>query len=465
MAQLLRISIVLFALLTVTVLLGGVAIDSTAGAIERTSAEGHPDPNAVSAQAADSAGTDSRNFATRKRLIIAKGVVACKPYSFLTETGNITGFSNQLFQAAAVAAGLNAHIGLGNSREIRQELISGKIDVMIGACKTPEWAEVLDFSIPYVTDQHSIFVREDSRIKSIADLSGMQVIVARGAVSGDSLVQEADVAEIVTANDTPTALRLLASGEHDCALLRRLEALHYLKQIEAHNIKSVGEPFSPTKFRFAVKKDNLFLLFKLNEGLSTIRDTGEYDQLYNRWFGSLEKGGLSFGQALRYGIIALLILMGVPLGIRLWSWWSLKRYATIEYVELSTQPEEYEEYEEYEEHEEHEEYTDTQENDKVELKEREREEWLKGVYDKSTPDASVTSGQLYATLAYLDAAQLLEGHSSPNAANKIAKELDKCETEFAKAEKELANGHPDRSIDHFKSAWEHAQNALDCAEK
>ena len=125
-------------------------------------------------------------------------------------------------------------------------------------------------------------------------------------------------------------------------------------------------------------------------------------------------------------------------------------------MELSTQPEEYEEYEEY---------TDTQENDKVELKEREREEWLKGVYDKSTPDASVTSGQLYATLAYLDAAQLLEGHSSPNAANKIAKELDKCETEFAKAEKELANGHPDRSIDHFKSAWEHAQNALDCAEK
>jgi hypothetical protein len=282
----------------------------------------------------------------------------------------------------------------------------------------------------------------------------MQVIVARGAVSGDSLVQGADVAKIVTVSNTPTALRLLASGEYDCALLRRLEALHYLKQIEAHNIKSVGETFSPTKFRFAVKKDNLFLLFKLNEGLSTIRDTGEYDQLYNRWFGSLEKEGLSLGQASQYGIIALLILMGVPVGIRLWSWWSLKRYASIEYVELSTQPEEYEEYEEY---------TDTQGNDKVDPKER--EDWLKGVYDKATPDASVTSGQLYATLAYLDAAQLLEGHSAPDVANKIAKELDKCETEFAKAEEELANGHPDRSIDHFKTAWQHAQNALDCAEK
>ncbi|MHC4144151.1 MAG: transporter substrate-binding domain-containing protein [Planctomycetota bacterium] len=459
MAQLMRISIVLFAFLTVTVSVGGAAINSTTDVRERTSVKGHPDPNAVTAQEADSAGIDSRNFAIQERAIIAKGVDACKPYSFLTETGNITGFNNQLFQAAAVAAGLNAHVGLGNSREIRQELLSGKIDVMIGACKTPEWAKSLDFSIPYVTAQHSIFVREDSDIKSIADLSGMQVIVARGAVSGDSLVQGADVAKIVTVSNTPTALRLLASGEYDCALLRRLEALHYLKQIEAHNIKSVGETFSPTKFRFAVKKDNLFLLFKLNEGLSTIRDTGEYDQLYNRWFGSLEKEGLSLGQASQYGIIALLILMGVPVGIRLWSWWSLKRYASIEYVELSTQPEEYEEYEE----EEYEEYTDTQGNDKVDPKER--EDWLKGVYDKATPDASVTSGQLYATLAYLDAAQLLEGHSAPDVANKIAKELDKCETEFAKAEEELANGHPDRSIDHFKTAWQHAQNALDCAEK
>jgi ABC-type amino acid transport substrate-binding protein len=448
MAQLLRIFIVLFALLTVTVLLSGVAIDSTTDARERTSVEGHPDSNAVSAQAADSAGTDSRNFAIQERAIIAKGTDACKPYSFLTETGNITGFSNQLFQAAAAAAGLNAHIGLGNSREIRQELVSGKIDVMIGACKTPEWNESLDFSIPYVTAQHSIFVREDSPIKSIADLSGRQVIVARGAVSGDSLVQEADVAKIVTVSDTPTALRLLVSGEHDCALLRRLEALHYLKQIETDNIKSVGELFSPTKFRFAVKKDNLFLLFKLNEGLSTIRDTGEYDQLYNRWFGSLEKGGLSLGQALLYGITALLILMGVLLGLKLWSWWSWKRHANIEYVEFSTQPEE---------------YTDTQENGEVVCEER--EVWLKGEYDKAVPDASVTSGQLYATLAYLDAAQLLEGPSAPDAAKKIAKELDKCETEFAKAEEELANGHPDRSVDHFKAAWEHAQNALDYAEK
>jgi len=447
MAQLLRIFIVLFALLTVTVLLSGVAIDSTTDARERTSVEGHPDSNAVSAQAADSAGTNSRNFAIQKRVIIAKGADACKPYSFLTEAGNIAGFSNQLFQAAAVAAGLNARISLGNSREIRQELVSGKIDVMIGACKAPEWAESVGFSVPYVTVEHSIFVRKDSRIKSIADLSGMQVIVAHGAVSGDFQVQEAKVARIVTVSDTPTALRLLASGEHDCALLRRLEALHYLKQLETDNIKSVGEPFSPTKFRFAVKKDNLFLLFKLNEGISTIKDTGEYDQLYNRWFGSLEKEGLSLWQALRYGITAWLIFMGVLLGLRLW-FWSLKRHTNIEYVEVSTQPAE---------------RTNTQENAKIVLKER--EVWLKGVYDKAVPDASVTSGQLFATLAYLDAAQLLEGPSAPNAANKIAKELDKCEIEFAKAEEELANGHPDRSIDHFKAAWEHAQNALDYAEK
>ena len=42
-------------------------------------------------------------------------------------------------------------------------------------------------------------------------------------------------------------------------------------------------------------------------------------------------------------------------------------------------------------------------------------------------------------------------------------EYDEKEDELQKAEDELANMNPDKAIDHFKHAWEHAQKAIDKA--
>ncbi len=46
---------------------------------------------------------------------------------------------------------------------------------------------------------------------------------------------------------------------------------------------------------------------------------------------------------------------------------------------------------------------------------------------------------------------------------KVDKELEKANKELEKAQKELDNGRPDKSIDHYKKAWKHAQKAIDFA--
>ncbi|MEI7850011.1 MAG: transporter substrate-binding domain-containing protein, partial [Chloroflexota bacterium] len=41
-------------------------------------------------------------------------------------------------------------------------------------------------------------------------------------------------------------------------------------------------------FSFAVRDGNQAVLERLNQGVSIIKATGQYDEIYKKWFGSLE---------------------------------------------------------------------------------------------------------------------------------------------------------------------------------
>ena len=48
----------------------------------------------------------------------------------------------------------------------------------------------------------------------------------------------------------------------------------------------VGKPFTDEYYGIAVAKDKPEVLAAINAGLATVRATGQYDQIYNQWFGS-----------------------------------------------------------------------------------------------------------------------------------------------------------------------------------
>ena len=69
-------------------------------------------------------------------------------------------------------------------------------------------------------------------------------------------------------------------------------------------------------------------------------------------------------------------------------------------------------------------------------------------------DELLTADKLLAETA-LNEAKEYEGNKK-----KVDKEIEKSEKEFEKATKELEKGKPDKAIDHYKKAWEHAQHAM-----
>lgn len=155
-----------------------------------------------------------------------------------------------------------------------------------------------------ITVKYSIFVREqEQRINALSDLTGKDVIVMRGSIAHDLLKQQNFRGNLILTNDTMASLRMLAEGKHDAALLVRLQGLHLLNQFKLENIKAVGEPFAPRKFSFAVNKNAPELLFRINEALVVLKATGEYDRIYDKWFGILTDQGMSYENIVRYSVM------------------------------------------------------------------------------------------------------------------------------------------------------------------
>ncbi len=243
------------------------------------------------------------------------------PYEF-EEDGQPTGYNLDVFRAIAVSMGLKADIQVGPWNQLRDDIENGRIDVL-AMYRSIERDKQVDFSSPHIQVFHSLFVRNGSKIKSIDDLIDQSVIVQRGDIMHDYLLQHRVAGEIIPVENPVDGLRLLASGRHDAALFAKLQALYTIRTYDLSNLRSVGPAMLPRDYCFAVPEGRQDLLDKLNEGLRIIAATGELDRIRHKWFGNYDNH-LTGEEAVRYTLwigIPFLALLGA---ILFWSW-SLRR--------------------------------------------------------------------------------------------------------------------------------------------
>ena len=121
--------------------------------------------------------------------------------------------------------------------------------------------------------------------------------------------------------ETPDdALRLLASGKGDYALVAQMLGFYWIKELKLSNITSVGPPLQPFKNCYAVIKGNTLLLSRFTEGLNILNQTGEYQTISDKWLGVLDSAKINFRLAIKYAAIVLVPLMLLLALSFLWSW-------------------------------------------------------------------------------------------------------------------------------------------------
>ena len=211
-----------------------------------------------------------------ERIVIVGGDRDYPPYEFIDKSGAAAGFNVELTRAIAGVMGLGVEFRLGGWKEMRDALQTRRVDILQGISYSEARSRSVDFSPPHSIVSHAIFARRESPpARSLDDLKGKEVIVFQSGIMHDLLEQKRVAKELVLTATPADALRLLASGHHDYAVMATLPGTYLIRELRLTNLvpSATGIAFYP--YGYGVRKGNDELLSRFSEGLAILKKTGE----------------------------------------------------------------------------------------------------------------------------------------------------------------------------------------------
>jgi PAS domain S-box-containing protein len=259
-----------------------------------------------------------------RRLIVFGGDESFPPFEFLDREGRAQGFQVDLVRAIGRTMDIEVDVRLGPWQGIKDGFLAGRIDV-VGLFDQPErhvWAE---FGVPHTTNGSEFFIRYGSReVESFEDLAGKEVIVQASALAEETLRARGVKAVLITVPTEAEAIRLLASGRHDVALVTQFGGRLAMQRFGLTNVTTSGPLVLASDYCLTVRKGEAGLLADLNQGLEILKRTGEFNRLYERWLGALERPAVSFAAVARYAFwvvgplaAAVIIVVGWTRSLRM----------------------------------------------------------------------------------------------------------------------------------------------------
>ena len=233
------------------------------------------------------------------------------PYSYVEGSGPLKGFSIDVAEAVARAVKLQIRWRAIDSDKLEDAMLSGDLDALSFWSETKERRAIVDFSVPVVRFETVVVVRKDEKaIRGAADLKGHRVAVGpKGTISELYAIEQQPDAVRVYSKNSEEFLQLLSSGDCDAAVMSRLTAV---SRIERYGIKNVrvleGVRGYDVRYCMAARKGDALLLARFNEGLAIINRTGEYEDIYYKWFGRYEKREMTPLQIVSYVTAALALI-------------------------------------------------------------------------------------------------------------------------------------------------------------
>lgn len=269
------------------------------------------------------------------RRIVIGGDDNYPPYEYLDENGRPAGYNVDLTRAIARELSLDIEIRLAPWTDIRNALARGEIDALQGMFYSPRRDLAFDFSPPHMVNHCVAVVRAAAAPPptAVADLVGKRVVVQEGDIMHDFVIENGLGDQVTVVPTQEDALRELAEGRHDCALVSRMTALYWIKKYGWRNLSVGRRPLFSAGYAYAVPQHQRPLLAELSEGLKMIEDSGEYRRIFTRWMGVYEAPTSRFGVFIRYAGMAAVPLLLILLAFFLWTW-SLRKQVALKTMHL-----------------------------------------------------------------------------------------------------------------------------------
>ncbi len=164
--------------------------------------------------------SDSAYITDKGTLVV--GYTIINPLNYMDDEGNLTGFETEFAQAVAKELGVKAEFVEINWDAKETELNSKNIDcIWNGMTITPERAENMSISTPYLENRQVLVVRAEDAEKYAEGVGGAKVVAESGS-AGEELVTADEAfatAEFTPVQSMATALMEVKSGTADVAVI------------------------------------------------------------------------------------------------------------------------------------------------------------------------------------------------------------------------------------------------------
>ncbi|AAR36150.1 transporter substrate-binding domain-containing protein [Geobacter sulfurreducens] len=256
----------------------------------------------------------------RHRTIVVGGDRDYPPYEFIDQNGKPAGYNVELTRAIAEVMGMTVEFRLGAWSEMFSALKSGRVDVLQGISWSEKRARQIDFTPPHTIVYHAIFARRDSPpAAGLEDLRGRKVALHRDGIMHEYLAERGYGKDLVLTPTPADALRLLAAGGCDYAVVAMVPGMYIIRENRLTNLVPVARSIAAQRYGYAVRQGDAELLARFSEGLAILRKTGQYEAIRAKWLGVLEPQPVRWQEIAKYAAVVVIPLLVILGGTVLWS--------------------------------------------------------------------------------------------------------------------------------------------------
>ncbi len=210
------------------------------------------------------------------------------PYQYINDNGIYKGFSIDIMNAIAIEMLFDVEFKPMPWYEVTSSLDKGEIDIVLGMTNSRYFNNIYEFSDSYLNISDAIFVRYDNKyIVDLEDLSSVRVAVQRDNYPQE-ILNYVDEKSLHYVDNQQQGILLLMMGNIDAFVGDKLVGMYTIQKWKQTSfIKIVGAPIQKVEYCFIVKSENEDLIKLINKGLSSIKKSGAYEKIYNKWFGEI----------------------------------------------------------------------------------------------------------------------------------------------------------------------------------
>ncbi len=207
------------------------------------------------------------------------------PFEMTDEKGNPTGVSVDMAHALGKHLGKKVVIENLAFDGLIPSLKSGKIDLIISSMTaTPERAQSVDFSEPYLRTGLCLLLRKGCNAKSVRDLDapGRMVAVKQGTTGQLYAARNINPERLLVLDDEAACVLEVVQGKADGFIYDQMSIYQHWKR-HPETTRAILQPFQEESWAAAVRKGNKALLAQVNEFLQAYRASGGFDALGDKY--------------------------------------------------------------------------------------------------------------------------------------------------------------------------------------